>query len=207
MLLFVFCTVRPEIGYSVGMLSRVMNYPTEDTVADAKKVVQYLYTYRHMGLRYARGEQAPIQGASDSDWGERASISAYVFLMAAAAVSSLSKKQPTIATASTEAEIYAASLAGLESTFLRVLYAELMGQEITIDVFVDNSGAVSIANDYISNSSVRHFSRRHLKIRELVEESIVAVKKIGTDDNYADLLSKALGRRRFEKLRKMILNM
>ena len=162
---------------------------------------------RRRGIRYIRGLAPRLYGMSDSDWTTRRSTSGFAFFLGGAVIAYLSKKQPTIAMASTEAEIYAASLAGLESTFLQVLYAELMGQEITIDLFVDNSGAVSIANDYISNSSVRHFSRRHLKIRELVEESIVAVKKIGTDDNYADLLSKALGRRRFEKLRKMILNM
>jgi hypothetical protein len=54
---------------------------------------------------------------------------------------------------------------------------------------------------------VRHYSRRHLKVRELVEQGIVDVKKIGTDDNVADLLSKALGRRKFEKFRKLVLNM
>ena len=54
---------------------------------------------------------------------------------------------------------------------------------------------------------MRHYTRRHLKIRELVEQGFVAVNKIGTDDNISDMLSKALGRRKFEKFRKLVLNM
>ena len=98
---------------------------------------------------------------------------------------------------------------GLEACFLRVLSEELLGLAgmPPTKIFVDNSGAVAIANDFVSNSRVRHYTRRHLKVRELVEDSIVEVLKIGTDDNISDLLSKALGRRRFEKLRRFVLNM
>ena len=66
-----------------------------------------------------------LSGQADSDWGVAASISAYVFFMAGCAISYLSKKQPTIAMSSTEAEIYAASLAGLEAVFLRSLLETL----------------------------------------------------------------------------------
>jgi len=208
-LLFIFITVRPEAGYAVGMLSRVVSKPSQAAMDAAVHVLMYLYSTRDLGLRYARGNKTGLFGMSDSDWGVRASISAYVFMLAGAIISFLSKKQPTIAMDSTMAEIYATSQAGLEACFLRVLIAELLGlgSMPPTALFVDNSGAVAIANDFISNSRVRHYTRRHLKVRELVEDSVVAVLKIGTDDNIADLLSKALGRRRFEKLRRLVLNM
>ena len=192
----------------MGLLCRVGNKPTPETMEEAKRVLKYLHTYKDLGLRYSRHGSKKIEGMSDSDWNVTASISAYVFLLAGAAVSYLSKKQPTIAMASQEAEIYAASLAGLEAVYLACLYSEITGKKLEkIDIGVDNSGAVSLANDYVSNSRVRHYSRRHLKIRELVEEGLVAVNKVGTLDNISDLLSKALGRRKFEKFRKAVLNM
>ena len=207
-LLFIFITVRVEIGYAMGLLCRVGSKPTPETMEEAKRVLKYLHTYKDLGLRYSRHGSKKIEGMSDSDWNVTASISAYVFLLAGAAVSYLSKKQPTIAMASQEAEIYAASLAGLEAVYLACLYSEITGKKLEkIDIGVDNSGAVSLANDYVSNSRVRHYSRRHLKIRELVEEGLVAVNKVGTLDNISDLLSKALGRRKFEKFRKAVLNM
>ena len=63
-----------------------------------------------------------------------------------------------------------------------------------------------MALDYVSNSKTKHIERRHLKIRELVEEMQVAVKKISTDDNISDIFTKPLGRKRFEKLRRFLFN-
>ena len=45
------------------------------------------------------------------------------------------------------------------------------------------------------------------KIRELVEDEIVRLRKIHTDDNTSDILTKYLAKNRFEKLRKALLNM
>ena len=46
----------------------------------------------------------------------------------------------------------------------------------------------------------------HGMIRELVEAGVVATKYIPTADNVADILTKPLGRSRFEKLRRLLLN-
>ena len=59
----------------------------------------------------------------------------------------------------------------------------------------------------MSNSRVRHFERRQLKIRELVERGLINTLRIGTEENVSDIFTKPLGYRRFEKLRKILLNM
>ena len=71
---------------------------------------------------------------------------------------------------------------------------------------MDNSGAIAMSKNYISNSKTKHIERRHLKVRELVEELAVRTEFVPTDDNAADILTKPLGRRKFEKFRKMLLN-
>ena len=209
-LLYVAVVLRPDIAYSVGMLSRAMSAPTPELLEAARDVVRYLYDTRELGLRYARQASSDkMRGQADSDWGVGASISAYVFFMCGCAISYLSKKQPTIAMSSTEAEIYAASLAGLEAVFLRSLLEMLKPDAITgpTIIDVDNKGAVDMSEDYIANSRNRHFTRRHLKVRELVEDGVVQLKSIPTDDNVSDIMTKPLSVRRFEKLRRMLLNM
>ena len=59
----------------------------------------------------------------------------------------------------------------------------------------------------MANSRNRHYTRRHLKVRELVEDSVVRLRKIATQDNSSDILTKALSRPLFEKHRKTVLNM
>ena len=175
-LLFKAIVYRPDISFSVGLLTRVMEKPTNELLVEAKRVLRYLLHSKLLGIRYARGGNKKLNGMSDSDWSVHKSISGYVFFLAGAAVAFLSKKQPCIAMSSTEAEIMAASLAALEAVYLRVLLSEIgLTQHDPTDLGIDNKGAYDMALDYVSNSKTKHIERRHLKIRELVEEMQVAV--------------------------------
>jgi len=144
---------------------------------------------------------------SDSDWAVVKSTTGYVFFLAGAAVAYLSKKQASIALSSTEAEIIAASMAALEAVFMRGLLEDLhCTQSEPTELKMDNNGAIALAKNYISNSKTKHIKRRHLKIRELVEEMEVRPEFVPTDENVADILTKPLGRRKFEKFRQILLN-
>ena len=71
---------------------------------------------------------------------------------------------------------------------------------------VDNQGAIALAKNYISNSRTKHIERRHLKIRELVEQLQVRPEFVPTDENVADIMTKPLGKAKFEKFRKVLMN-
>jgi hypothetical protein len=206
--LFAVTTVRADAAYAAGMLARAMNKPTPALLAAAERLLQYLYTSRVIGIRYSRATEFTLDGSSDSDWGVKCSISGFAFFMACAVISFLSKKQPTLAMSSAQAEIYAASLAALESTFIVSMAQQITGKVLApVDLGVDSKGASDLSQDFVSNSKVRHFERRQLKIRELVERGLVNVKNIGTEENVSDIFTKPLGRRRFEKLRTVLLNL
>eukprot|EP00965_Chrysotila_dentata_P184180 6081013-Pleurochrysis_carterae.AAC.1 len=96
-----------------------MSCLTDDTLHAAKRVLYYLSRHRSVGLRYARADKLPLVGFSDSDWATRHSTSGHVFIYERAAITWSSKKQPTIALSSCEAEIVAASEAAKEATYLR----------------------------------------------------------------------------------------
>ena len=72
---------------------------------------------------------------------------------------------------------------------------------------IDNSGAVDLALDYRSGPKTKHIERRHLKIRELVEDAVVAVKRVASADNIADIFTKPLDKQLFQGLRDKLLNM
>ena len=108
---------------------------------------------------------------------------------------------------STESEIMAASLAALEAIFLRGLLSEVgCVQEDPTVIGIDNQGAIALSKNYISNSRTKHIERRHLKIRELVEQLAVRPEFVPTDENVADIMTKPLGRNKFEKFRRVLLN-
>ena len=69
--------------------------------------------------------QAQLDGYCDSDWAgdldNRRSTSGYVFMLAGAAVSWKSRRQPTVALSSTEAEYMVVTKASEEAIWLRHL--------------------------------------------------------------------------------------
>ena len=69
------------------------------------------------------------------------------------------------------------------------------------DLYVDNKGAIDMSRDYISNERTKHIERRHLKVRELVEDAVINVKYIATHLNVADIFTKPLEPARFFTLR------
>ena len=170
-----------------------MSKPTPELYELALHVLYYLYLHKDVGLRYTASDR-PVMGMSDSDWATKHSTSGSVFLWNYAAISWASKKQPTIALSSTEAEIMAASLGGAEAVYLRSLLDEMgFSPTAPTELRVDNQGAVYTAK-YAghSHSKLKHISRRHLWIRELMQEGKVNVSFIKTDDNVADLFTKPL---------------
>eukprot|EP00965_Chrysotila_dentata_P130293 4308356-Pleurochrysis_carterae.AAC.1 len=59
-------------------------------------------------------------------------------------------------------------------------------------LYVVNSSAVELAKERRSCRRSRHVDCRDLKVREYVAHGVVLVKKINTDDNPADVFTRAL---------------
>eukprot|EP00965_Chrysotila_dentata_P144970 4786973-Pleurochrysis_carterae.AAC.1 len=132
---------------------------------------------------------------SDSDWAVSHSTTGFCVMLGGAAISYGSKRQHCIALSSTEAEIIAASHVAAEIVHLRGLLYEMGRPPLgPTELYVDNSGAVELAKERRSCRRSRHVDRRDLKVREYVAQGVVLVKKINTDDNPADVFTKALAR-------------
>ena len=74
---------RPDIVYSVGLLSKYMEKPKESHWLAAKRILRYIKGTMDFGLLYSYNNDATLYGYSDSDWGgdqdERKSTIGYVF--------------------------------------------------------------------------------------------------------------------------------
>ncbi|KAJ0833844.1 putative RNA-directed DNA polymerase [Helianthus annuus] len=89
---------RPELAYSVGVLSRFMQAPSKNHLGAAKKVLRYVAGTTQLGLWYkkAKDNKTEVHGFTDSDWAacidDRKSVSGYVFSIGKGAVAWSSKK-------------------------------------------------------------------------------------------------------------------
>ena len=219
-LLFIAITVRPDVQYAAGMLSRCVAYPTLALLTAAERAIIYLYGTRSLALTY-RGRTprddasfAPTvgplldDGSSDASFEAGRSTSGWAWRMCNAAVSWGMKKQQSIALFTTEAEIMASSLAACDGIFLRDSSIERgFPQSEPLVLFIDNKGAIDLAHDPVLHSSTKHIKRRELFIRDLVLDGVIKPKYVKTTDNMADIFTKPLQRQSFRKHRAALMGL
>ena len=205
-LLYAATNSRPDIGYSVSMLGRALSCPNDDLLERARRVLRYLRAHRTIGLRYS-ASSSTLYGMSDANWAVRHSTSGSVFMFGEAAISWSSKKQPSVALSSCEAEIMAASEACKEAIYLRNFMAELdEGDSAPLHLSVDNKAAIDLAYNPEHHQKTKHIERRHFFIREVVESGKVVVPFVCSADNLADFFTKGLDSTTFFSMRNRIMN-
>ena len=70
---------------------------------------------------------------------------------------------------------------------------------LPITLYCDNSGAVANSREPRSHKRGKHIERKYHLIREIVHRGDVTVTKISSEQNIADLFTKALTVKVFEK--------
>ena len=101
----------------------------------------------------------------------------------------------------------AASEASKEVLHLRTLLSDL-GTEMDepTRLSCDNKSAIAVAYNPEHHNRMKHVERRHLFVRECVENMQIVVPFVGTADNLADFFTKPLPHKQFFDLRDRIMN-
>jgi hypothetical protein len=150
-----------------------------------------------------------LVGAVDSDWGSdtthRRSVSGIALMVAGGPVLYQSKFQRTIALSSTEAEFAAACEAGKCILFVRSILDEIgMPQDSATPLYIDNNGALLMANAKKPTNRTRHVDVKEFVLLDWVEQDLITMRRITTSANYSDGLTKPLARilhyRHFDRL-------
>ncbi|GKB39195.1 retrotransposon protein, putative, ty1-copia subclass [Tanacetum coccineum] len=106
-----------------------------------------------------------------------------------------SAKQSIFATSSAEAEYIATFDASKEAVWVRKFISGLdivPTIEEPINMYCDNTGAITIANESGITKGARHFRAKVHYLREVIEFGDIKLEKVHTDDNLADPFTKAL---------------
>ena len=208
-LLYAAMATRPDIAYAVGVLGKFNANPSEAHFTAAKRVLRYLKGTVDWGLRY-QCKSDELVGYSDADFAgdedDRHSTTGNVFLLAGSAVSWLSRKQRIVALSTAEAEYVALSSATQEIVSLRKLLSDLNCSELKSATVLmeDNQSAIAIAHNPVSHARTKHIDIRYHYVREAIQDNVVALKYCPTDEMTADVLTKFLPKRKFEKFREAL---
>ena len=126
-LLYASTSTRPDISYSVGVLSRYMHNPGLQHVVACKRVLRYMKGTTDIGLEYNTSNIKPdefnIEAYTDADWAgdidERRSTTGWIIKLNGCTVSWSSKRQTTPALSTAEAEYMAVSAVVQEIQWMR----------------------------------------------------------------------------------------
>lgn len=203
-LLYLSQGTRPDITYIVNSLSRYNGQPTAEHWTTLKRVLRYLKATIDYKLTYDGNSEGNITGYCDADWAshseDRRSCTGYIFILQGAAISWCSKKQPTIALSSTEAEYMSLATAVQEAIWLKQLDEDFWPESsaIPIVVYCDNQSAIRISGNESYHQRSKHIDVRYHFIRERIAAKQVLVKYQRSQDMTADILTKGLHRPKHE---------
>ncbi|GKV22816.1 hypothetical protein SLEP1_g32638 [Rubroshorea leprosula] len=202
-------TTRPYTMHGVSLISRYMKHPKELHLQTAKRILRYLCGTADFGLFYKKGDQTDLAGFTDSDYAgdldDRKSTSGFVFMLGSGAISWSSKKQPTVTLSTTEAEYVAATSCASQAIWLRRIMEELeLNQHEATSSYCDNSSAIKLSKNPVLHGRSKHIHVRYHFLRNLVEDGTIELIYCRTEDQVADIFTKALKVAAFSKLRELL---
>ncbi|XP_022141787.1 uncharacterized protein LOC111012071 [Momordica charantia] len=120
---------RPDIVYAVNKVCQHMQTTTINNFRDVKRILRYLKGTLSHGITFHKNSNLNLYAFCDADWGgcpsTRRSTTGYCIFLEANCISWSSKKQPTIARSSTEAEYRAMANTTAELTWLTFLFRDI----------------------------------------------------------------------------------
>jgi transposase InsO family protein len=189
---------RPDIAYAVGYLGR-FNHCYGDS---HWKAVKHVFRYLKGTLDYTLTYQGPLAPHIFSTYSDAShmdsfdtgkSTGGYLTIIGGGAIGWSSKLQDFVSLSTTEAEYVAAVEAGKEILWMRHILDEF-GYSVNgaSPLLMDNQSALSVSKNPEHHGRMKHLRARYFWLRDEVDANTIQPLYIQTDEQLADMLTKAL---------------
>jgi hypothetical protein len=222
--------VRVDIALAVGILARHAATPGTPHVNAVRRVLQYLYNTRELGITYSRptqGRNVPVifeaakhpldngtnhlQVFCDSDYAadvSRRSLMGNLVMLNGGPVAWTSVLGKTVCTSTAEAEVSAAVVAAKEAVHLKRMLIDLglMEESAPLVIAEDNAACIAQAEAGLRHvRNAKHYEVRLRFLQQLVVDKEVEFQYCPTDRMIADFLTKPLDAQKFVFFRDQIM--
>ncbi|KAA8521614.1 hypothetical protein F0562_012287 [Nyssa sinensis] len=196
---------KSDLAFIVSKVCQYMHSPRVPHWQSVKRILQYLPHTLHLGFLFTKSLTMNLTAYTDADWARcpdyRRSTNAYLIYSGSNLISWSSKKQPTVARSSTEAEFKAIANATTEVIWVQHLCRDL-GINLTTPstILCDNLGAIYLSSNPLFHARTKHVEIDFHFIRDRVFYKSLAVLFVSSKDQLADVLTKPLTTARFTTL-------
>ena len=189
---------RPDICNAVRELSMVMDAGTQEHYKRMIQVMHYVQKTKQKVLTFKPKKEDDdtwrVNGFSDSDWAgdtdNRKSVTGWCIFVGECLVGWGSRAQRSVTLSSTEAEYVAVSEVCTEILFIaQIMRFVGMTVKYPLIVNVDNIGAIFVTENSVGRRT-RHIDTRYHFVQEYVEEGVVKIIFVRTENNRADTNTK-----------------
>lgn len=193
---------RPDIAYAVSVVSQYMQNPSEVHMDAVIRILRYLKYAPGRGLMFCKNNHLNVEGYTDADWAgslsDRKSTSGYFTFVGGNLVTWRSKKQKVVALSSAEAEFRGMSKGLCELLWLKRLLTEIgVEPKMEMKLFCDNKAAIEISHNPVQHDRTKHIEVDRHFIKQNLEEKIIKFPFVRSEDQLADMLTKAVSSKVF----------
>ena len=194
----------PHVRAAMTMLSTFTAAPTRFHVRCLRRTLKYLESRSRDAIHIARDPSFDPKNMSlacftDADWAadrvSRRSMSGHVLYLNDCLLSFGCKYHPTQSLSTMEAEYMGEVTAAKEILLIIYIVLELspyFNIATPVPLFGDNQAALKFAEERCVNDRVKHIDLRHHWLLRHVEEGLIQMNFVGTEENIADLFTKPL---------------
>ena len=188
---------RPDISYTVNVLSQVIHDPRMSHLQIAHRVLRYLKGTIGYGIKFTKRNSLSINVYRNSDFAnsriDRKSITCMCTFLGNNLVSWKSKKQKYVSLSSAESELIALETGVKEPLWIKNLFSELnIKIVLPITLMSDNKFALSMIHDPIQHELTKHIDMDRNFIKERIEEKTLCTPYIPSEYNCADMFTKGV---------------
>lgn len=205
-LMFAAIVARPDISFSVNVVSRFQNSPTKMHWNAVKRIFQYLKQTAGYKIKYSCIENDVLKGYADADFAgdpdTRRSTTGYVFLLSNGVITWCSSAQKSVSLSTAEAEYVAASCATRELMWIQKFLTELnfINSHCKTILFVDNQSAIKLIENPVFHKRTKHIDVHYHFVREKFNCKLFDIQYVNSNLQLADLLTKALSNKKLTEL-------
>ena len=203
-LLFYTIKIGPDCANSVRDLAHHMSNPGSMQWKAMERIVGYLKGKRLHGLIFRKPEALTAVQYCDANYATdpdlRRSVSGMISTIGGMIVNWSSRTQKIVTLSSTESEYVALGECGQELKFICMFLQEIGVGKVPGVIFEDNEGAIFLAKNQQVGMRTKHIDVKYHFIRDLIKDKYLDLVYVRSKDNYADLMTKNVGKDTLEKL-------
>ncbi|KAJ5131697.1 hypothetical protein N7448_005855 [Penicillium atrosanguineum] len=207
-ILYATIITRPDAAKASQMLSEHLTNPTEQHMQAADKAIAYLYHTRYKAIEYSpiqSPDQPTFVCASDASYADnigRKSSEGYIAYLFNGPIDWVARKQKTVTTSTTEAELLSISSASKHVMWWKRLFRAIaldIGHKLS--VLCDNKQTVDLLTKVNSlyRTKLRHIDIHHHWLRQEIEAGNIDIAWVETNLMPADGLTKPLPNQKHQR--------